>query len=319
MKYLDYVFALAIILSLNFALPRAMPGDPLTSIYGDAVVQMSPELEASLIEYYGFDKPLYEQFFIYIRNLFVGDLGYSYQHNAPVMEVILDVLPWTLLLVGISLVLSTLIGVFIGIESAWRSGTKLDKYNLIFMMFLSGMPGFFVGYILLILFSFWLQIFPLSGAVSPYADYTGFYYLWDVIRHLFLPALTLTLIQLPRNYLLMRNAMLGVINKPFMMTAKGKGLRESVVCYRHGARSALLPVVTRFGMSIGLLFTGVLFVEIVFSYPGIGHQFYRALQNHDYPLVQGTLLVITFFVLVANFLTDIIGKKIDPRLRENAH
>ena len=318
-KYLDYLIALLVLLTLNFILPRAMPGDPMTSIYGDAVVDMSPELEAALVEQYGFDKPVHEQLIIYLKNTFSGDFGYSYQHNAPVLEVIMDVFPWTLLLVGSSLVISTLLGIIIGIETAWRKGGKLDRFTLVFVMFLNGMPSFFVGNILLIILSFQLQLFPLSGAVSPYADYVGIYHLWDVLKHLFLPALTLVIVQLPRNYLLMRNAMLGVLREPYVRTARGKGLKERAVRYRHAARGALLPVLTRFGMSIGQLLTGVLFVEIVFAYPGIGHLFYQALQNHDYPLVQGALLLIAVTVLAANFLTDIAGEKIDPRLREDAY
>ncbi len=315
-SFIDYLIALIVILTLNFALPRALPGDPLTTIYGDAVVEMSPELEENLTERYGFNRSIFEQYFIYLGNLARGDLGYSFQHNAPVIEILLDVLPWTLLLVGLSLILSTLFGAIVGIETSWRSGSQLDKLTLIFMMFLNGIPAFFIGYILLILLSFQFQLFPLSGAVSPYADLSGFSYVLDIIKHLFLPALTLFLVQLPRDYLLMRNSMLGIVKKPFVITAKSKGVKDRKVQYKHAARGALLPVLTRFGMSIGLLFTGVLFVEIVFAYPGIGHLFYQALQNHDYPLVQGSLLVISILVILANLMTDILAEKVDPRLKE---
>ncbi len=136
---------------------------------------------------------------------------------------------------------------------------------------------------------------------------------------MFLPVLTLTLVQIPRNYLLMRNSMIGVIREPYVLTAQGKGLKERVVRYRHAARGALLPVMTRLGMNIGLMFTGVLFIETVFAYPGTGQLFYLALQKHDFPMVQGCLLFITIFVLAANFLTDIACVKIEPRLRINAH
>ena len=318
-RYLDYILAIVIILSLNFFLPRLMPGEPLTAIYGDALLEMSPQLEAQLVERYGLDKSMGEQFIVYLGNLLRGDLGYSYYFNAPVTEVLLEAFPWTLLLVGASLALSTIIGILIGIESGWRHGSRLDSLLLISIMFLNGIPSFFLGILFLIFFSFEWQLFPLSGAVTPFSDYTGLALFWDITRHMFLPVLTLTLMQVPRNYMLMRNSIISVIREPYILTAQGKGLREGIIRYRHAARGALLPVITRLGMSIGLMFTGVLFIEIVFAYPGTGHLFYQALQNMDFPVVQGSLFFITVFVLLANFLTDLFIIKIEPRLREDAY
>ncbi len=318
-RYLDYILALVVILSLNFFLPRLMPGDPLTAIYGDALLDMSPELQAQLAERYGLEGTLGEQFIAYVTNLLRGDLGYSYYFGAPVTEVILEALPWTLLLVGSSLLISTFIGVLIGIESGWRHGGRLDSFLIVAVMFLNGIPSFFMGILLLLFLSFQLHLFPLSGAVTPFSGYTGMALVMDILRHLFLPCLALTLVQIPRNFLLMRNSMIGVIRTPYILTAQGKGLKERVIQYRHAARGALLPIITRLGMSIGLLFTGVLFIETVFAYPGTGYIFYLALGKHDFPMVQGTLFFITLFVLAANFLTDVISAKIDPRLREHAY
>ena len=314
----DYALAFTIILILNFALPRLMPGDPLTAIYGDALVEMSPELQAHLLERYGLDRSLPEQFLLYLYNFLRGDLGYSIYFQAPVSSVLQGALPWTLLLVGVSLSVSALLGIVWGVEAGSRRGGIGDRFSLVAALFLNGIPGFLWGILLLLFLGFYAGWFPLSGGSSVHLNYTGFRQVADVLHHLFLPALTLTLVQLPRNFLLMRNTMLGVMGKPYVTTARSKGLRERLVRYRHALRGALPPVVTRLGMSVGLLFTGVLFVEVVFAYPGMGHLFFLALQNHDYPLVHGSLLIITVCVLGFNFLADVISIKLDPRLRENA-
>lgn len=312
----DYILALLIILLLNFLLPRLMPGDPITAMYGDAHVEMTPQMEAHLLERYGLDGPMGEQFVIYISNLFQGDLGYSFYFNAPVSEVLLGALPWTLLLVVISLFLAAVVGILWGAESAWRRGRRFDRASLVAVMLLNGIPGFVLGILLLLLLGFFWPVFPISGGASPYADYTGIARMADISRHLFLPALTLTLAQLPRNFLLMRSTLLAVKEKPYVFTARSKGLKERLIRYRHALRGALSPVITRLGMSVGLMFTAVLFVEIVFAYPGIGHLFYLALQYHDYPTIHGCLLIITVCVLVFNLAADLINQKIDPRLRQ---
>ncbi len=312
----DYILAFLIIIMLNFFLPRLMPGDAISALYGDALMEMSPQTEAYLLERYGLDKPLGEQFGLYISNLAQGDLGYSYYFRAPVGQVLVGALPWTLSLIAISLLISALAGIIWGVEAAWRRGRKFDRASLVTIMLLNGVPGFVLGILLLLIFGFYMPWFPISGGASPYMDYSGWEQLWDYLQHLFLPALTLTLVQLPRNFMLMRSSLLAVKEKPYIYTARNKGLRDRMVRYRHAARSALAPVITRLGMSIGLLFTSVLFVEIIFAYPGLGNLFYLALQHHDYPTIHGCLLLITVCVLLFNLLADLLNQKIDPRLRE---
>ena len=314
----DYVLAFLIILILNFILPRLMPGDPITAIYGDALVEMSPELEAHLLERYGLERSLPEQFYLYLLHFFQGDLGYSFYFHAPVSHVLAGALPWTLLLAGVALVSSALLGIVWGAEAGSRRGSLFDRASLITALFLNGIPGFLVGILLLLFLGFYAGWFPLSGAASVHLDYTGWAWVQDILSHLFLPALTLTLVQLPRNFLLMRSSLLGVMEKPYVTTARCKGIKERLVRYRHALKGALPPVVTRLGMSVGLLFTGVLFVEVVFAYPGMGHLFFLALQYHDYPVVHGCLLVITVCVLMFNLLADLISIKLDPRLKEDA-
>lgn len=310
-----YAIALVFILMLNFLLPRLMPGDPLMAIYGDeALIAMTPELKAHLVERFALDEPLWQQLGAYFLALFQGELGHSYYYNAPVLLVILGRLPWTLLLVGTSLVLSTILGIVLGIESGWRRGSKTDRTMLAGLMSLNGFPDFFLGMLLLILFGVTLGIFPLAGALTPYSGLSGLALVLDVLRHLFLPVTALTLAHLSSGYLLTRNTMITVLKEPYMLTAKAKGLSQRVLKYRHAGRNSMLPVVTRTGIWIGRIVTGALFVELVFAYPGIGYLTYEALLARDYPIIQGVFLMVAIFVLVANFLVDLSYPKLDPRV-----
>jgi peptide/nickel transport system permease protein len=310
-----YIIALAIILTLNFLLPRLMPGDPLMAIYGDeALVQMSPQLQSDLVQRFALDQSLWNQFGAYLKGLFTGDLGYSYYYNASVFNVILGRLPWTLLLVGLSLILSTIIGIFLGIESGWRRGSRLDRGMLAGMMSLNGFPDFFIGTVLLLVFGVTLGLLPLSGAVTPYSGFSGGALLLDVLKHLVLPLTALTLAHVAAAYLLTRNTMITVLKEPFMLTARAKGLSPRALKYRHAGRNSMLPVLTMTGIWVGILITGTLFIEIIFSYPGLGHLMYEALLFRDYVVIQGVLLLIATVVLAINLLIDLSYTKIDPRV-----
>jgi len=310
-----YTIAFLLILALNFLLPRMMPGDPLMAIYGDeALIAMTPEFKAHLIERFALDQPLWKQFGAYLLALFHGELGYSYYYNAPVSAVILGRLPWTLLLVGTSLVLSTLLGIVLGIESGWRRGSRTDRALLAGLMSLNGFPDFFLGMVLLIIFGVTLHVFPLAGALTPYAGLSGLPLALDVLRHLFLPVAALTLAYLTGSYLLTRNTMITVLREPYMLTARAKGLSQRVLKYRHAGRNSMLPVVTRTGIWVGRVVTGALFTELVFAYPGVGYLTYEALLTRDYPVIQGVFLIVAIFVLLANFVVDLFYPRLDPRV-----
>jgi peptide/nickel transport system permease protein len=310
-----YFIAFLFILTLNFLLPRMMPGDPLMAIYGDeALVAMTPELKTHLIERFALDKTPWQQFGTYFLALFRGELGYSYYYNAPVLSVILGCLPWTLLLVGTSLLLSTLLGIVLGIESGWHRGSRTDRAMLAGLMSLNGFPDFFLGMLLLIAFGVTWGIFPLAGALTPYSGLSGLALFLDVLRHLFLPVAALTLAYLAGSYLLTRNTMITVLKEPYMLTARAKGLSPRVLKYRHAGRNSMLPVITQTGIWLGRVVTGALFVELVFAYPGVGYLTYEALLARDYPVIQGVFLMVAICVLVANFLIDLTYPKLDPRV-----
>ncbi|WP_238442423.1 ABC transporter permease [Desulfofalx alkaliphila] len=302
-------------MGINFLLPRLLPGDPITAIYGPEVhVQGNSQLKAELTQRFALDQPLAGQFITYIGNLAKGDLGYSFYYQAPVSEVLLSFLPWTLLLAGGALILSTAIGFILGVESGWNRAGKKDMTLLTGVMLLSGMPDFVVGTLLLLVFGLTLGWFPLAGAVTPYGGLSGLALVLDVLHHLALPLATLTIAGLTGTFMLTRNTMVTVLKAPFLLTARAKGLSPRLVRYRHAGRNALLPVVTGTGMRLGRLATGVLFVEVIFSYPGIGLLMHTALMARDYPIIQGVFLVVTLSVLTVSFLLDIIYTKLDPRV-----
>lgn len=285
------------------------------AIYGDeALIAMTPELKAHLVERFALDKSLWQQFGAYFLALFQGELGYSYYYNASVLSVILGRLPWTLLLVGTSLVLSTTLGIILGIESGWRRGSKTDRFMLAGLMSLNGFPDFFLGMLLLIAFGVTWGVFPLAGALTPYSGLSGLALLFDVLRHLFLPVVAMTLAHLASGYLLTRNTMITVLKEPYMLTAKAKGLSQRVLKYRHAGRNSMLPVITQTGIWMGRVVTGALFIELVFAYPGVGYLTYEALLARDYPIIQGVFLMVAISVLVANFLIDLSYPKLDPRV-----
>ncbi|NMC11072.1 MAG: ABC transporter permease [Methanothrix sp.] len=312
----NYFIALAAIFALNFILPRLMPGDPLHAIYGDeALVAMTPEMEKALIREFALDRSWIDQLQAYIIGLLHGDLGYSYYYKDQVSSVILGALPWTLLLTGLALVIATALGIILGIESGYRRGEPLDRCIVASLMFLSGFPDFFIGILLLLLFGVALGIAPLSGAITPYAGLDGFEYLKDVIGHLALPLSSLVLVQLGGIYLLTRNTIVSLMGESFILTAKAKGCSEFSIKYSHAGRNSLLPVTTATGLRIPHLLTGALFIEIIFSYPGVGSILNTALNARDYPLIQGILLLITVAVMTANLIVDLLYSRLDPRVR----
>jgi peptide/nickel transport system permease protein len=313
---INYILALAAIFALNFILPRMMPGDPLHAIYGDeALVAMTPQLEAELIRKFSLDQPWPSQLLAYVCGLLQGDLGYSYYYRDHVASVIFGALPWTLLLTGMALLMATFFGIALGMESGYRRGKLLDRGLIAGLVFMSGFPDFFVGIVLLLIFGVSLGLAPLSGATTPYSGDTGLAYLLDVLHHLALPLASLVLVQLGAVYLLTRNTMVTVLKERFVLTARAKGCSEASVRYRHAGRNSLLPVVTATGMRLSQAITGALFIEIIFSYPGVGSLLNTALDTRDYPLIQGILLLVSVVVLTANLSVDLLYQKLDPRVR----
>ncbi len=318
-SYSEYIIAFLLITGLNFLLPRLIPGDPLQAIYGDDIlVTMTDELRESLTQRFALDKPLIEQFVVYIGNIFKGDLGYSYYNNTQVFSLICEALPWTMLLAGLAFLLTSLLGFVLGIKAGYKRGSRKDVFILTSLLSLHGVPDFFSGIILLIVFGVMLGIFPLSGAMTPFANNGYITSFLDVLHHLVLPLLSLVLARLGSVFIIARNTMVSTMSEPFILTARAKGCNEKQIQYAHAGRNTLLPVITETGIHASHMLTAALFVEIVFSYPGMGSLLYNSIMTRDYPLIQGILLVITLLVLVLNFLIEHAYFRLDPRLR-HAH
>ena len=302
-------------LSLNFFLPRAMPGNPLQFLAGEEVGLLSTEQIDAVRARYGLDQPLWRQYLAYLGNAVRGDWGYSYQAGRPVIETILARLPWTLLLVGSSLFVASVFGIVVGAIAAWRRGSAVDTGSLVGAIVVDSLPSFWLGMMLIAVFAVELRWFPVYGAVTPWGPKSGWPYVWDVVRHLVLPATTLTLVTLSGTFLVMRYAMLDVLGQDYIRTARSKGLREWRVLLKHAVRNALLPVSTVVFLNLGFLVGGATVIETVFSYPGIGTLLYQAVLNRDYPVLQGAFLILTVSVIVANMMSDAIYPLLDPRVR----
>jgi peptide/nickel transport system permease protein len=251
----------------------------------------------------------------YISNLFRGKLGFSLYYNDEVSYIILKRLEWTCVLVLIAVMLSTGIGSILGSLSAWYRDKWIDKGIFWGLILFSEIPAFLVGLILLFVLAAGTGWFPLAGAFTHFARYkTILGKIVDIAHHACLPALALTLSRLGGMYLLARNSMTGVLAKDYIKTAWAKGVPPRKIIFYHGLRNALLPLVSRIFLSLGAIVGGAILVENVFAYPGLGLLMREAVMVHDYPLVQGIFLVVTCFVLCANFLADCLYRKLDPRI-----
>ena len=305
------IFTLFFVLSMNFFLFRILPSDPVASM--TRAQKLTRADQAALIHEWGMDRPLREQFLIYISHPL--NFGLSFQSSRPVSEVIGKRVWPTVLLVGISTILSTIIGVLIGISSAWRRGSRLDVNWLVSTMTFYSMPDFWFGMMLLLAFAATLHWFPISGYMGdPTA--TGWGHIVDVARHLVLPVTTLTIGYLGEYSLIMRSSLIDVMNEDFVGVARAKGLPDRLVRRRHAVPNALLPIVTMVILYFGYVLGGAVGVETVFSYPGLGKLTYEAIDQQDFPVMQAMFLLFSAAVIIANLIADITYGYLDPRVRE---
>lgn len=311
----QYVLVLWVAITLNFFLPRMMPGNPLALLAGEEVNLLTPAQRQQLMARVGLDQPLPLQYISYLQNIVRGDFGYSYQKNKPITTILLDRLPWTLLLTGTSLLISTLLGVTLGALAAWKRGGQRDVSLLGIFIFLESLPAFWVGMLLVALFAVQWQIFPTFGAVTPWATMTPEERVLDILRHLALPLTTLTIVSISGTFLVARYSMLAVLGDEYINVARAKGLKERTVLFRHALRNALLPIATVFTLNLAFAVGGATVVETVFSYPGVGRLIYEAVLNRDYPVLQAAFLMITVVVVAANILADVVYPLLDPRVR----
>lgn len=313
-RTLQLALVLWAVVTILFLMFRLMPGNPLAA-YIDPTFTL--EQQESLKAQFGLNKPLWEQYFIYLGNLLQGELGQSFRYREPVADRILALLPNTLVLTFSSLIIAYAFGILAGAYLAWKRGLAVEQAAIPLVLTTRAMPEFWLGMVLLAIFSFRLGWFPSGGtrpAGATYSSIWALYFSKDFLTYLALPALTLAIYSQGLPLLLMRSNMLDVMKEDFVTMARIKGLSNWTVVVRHAARNALLPVMTSFAIAVGYQLQGNVVVESVFSWPGLGRELVNAVSASDYPLAQGAFLMIAIVVIVMNLVADLLYALLDPRV-----
>ena len=310
MRSIQTFITLLIILTLIFIMFEALPAKPQDLLA--TTPNMQPSQIQFMVELFGYDRPVLDRYAMYMVNMLTFDFGLSFSQADEVWDILKERIPRTMLLFGGATVLAYIIGIYLGALIAWRRGGVLDGSSVVISLVFYNMPSFWIGLIFLVLFASELSWFPLTGWYDPTDNLP---YLVDILWHVSLPMIVLLLLSLAGTILLMRTAMLDVIGENYMVTAKAIGLPERRVLFKHGARNAMLPVVTSFVIAFVFSIGGAVVLENVFSFPGMGALYIDALFQLDFPVAQATLYIITLMVLLGNFAADMIYGYLDPRVR----
>jgi peptide/nickel transport system permease protein len=314
-KVAQLAITLFAVIAFNFLLFRILPGDPVR-LYARSG-HLTPEAAAQLRAFFGLDKPVWQQFFIYLKDLAHGDLGFSLTYHRPVVDILGQRMANTLLLLGAATVLVVALGIALGVMAAARRGKKIDSATVMGSLVLWSMPTFWTGLLLLFAFAVWFKVLPTTGISEPGAVYaTPLAKVADIARHLVLPTITLALVDIGQFVLITRSSLVDVLTEDFITTARAKGVPRRRIVWHHGMRNAMLPVVTASALYIGLVVGGAIQVETVFSWPGMGELTYDAVLRRDYPVLEACFLVFAATVILANFLSDLLYRRLDPRVRQ---
>jgi peptide/nickel transport system permease protein len=292
-----------------------MPGDPVSHLMGD--IRLPPNVRESLIIRFSMNKPITEQFTSYMINTLHGDFGISFSYYpSPVLDVLMQRLPWTLFLLGSSTCFSVILGVLSAVLCAWKQGQRIDVSIQTIALAFWSMPFYWLGMILLYVFGYQLGIFPIGSALSAVISYPSILaYVSDILWHAALPMITLTLGLYAQYALVMRGSMVTNLTEDYVLTAEAKGIGKHNVIWKHVGRNSLLPVVTLITLNFAYVVGGAVFVETVFGYPGVGSLIYEALEARDYPLLQGAFCVLGLAIVIANFISDLLYMILDPRIK----
>jgi peptide/nickel transport system permease protein len=313
-----YLLTAWVAITVNFALPRLMPGNPIQNLIGKLQGQVTAnEIRAIRLSFGDTHQGWLGQYFTYIDQMFHGNLGVSITLGDSVTSILRQSVPWTVGLIGISTVISFIVGTFAGAMLGWTRGSRFDSL-IPTATFFQAVPYFFLATVKLLAFGSDLHWFPVLGAYSQnVTPGWNWAYVLNVIRYAELPVISIVLSSIAGWMLGMRNMMITMIGEDFVLMAVAKGLPRRKVIF-HAARNAVLPSIANLSLAIGLVVSGALLVELVFNYPGVGDLLLQAVLNEDYPLIQGIFLVITLTVLAANLIADFIYLALDPRTRTEA-
>lgn len=312
-RLLTGVITIIIVFTINFILIRLAPGDPVSIIMGKE--NKDPVLRAALMQKFGLDKPLPEQYLIYMRDVLKGDLGKSIIYNRPVVDMIAEKFVPTIMLVLTAAIIALVLGSWMGIYAARHEGSFWDTTFSGLAYIFNAMPSFWLGLMMIILFATVLDLAPSSGMTDSRISHTGFAYILDVLYHMILPAATLVLIDLPLYFRIAKSSVLQVASEDFIMTFRATGMDESRIFNKYIFRNAILPTITVFGISLAFLITGVALIEIVFAWPGMGRLVLTAISQRDYPTLMGIFLLTSISIAVVMIIIDIVYAVFDPRIR----
>jgi peptide/nickel transport system permease protein len=310
------VVTLYCVVTFNFILFHVLPGNPVRLLARSG--HLTPQAVADITQVYGLNHPPLDQYLIYLGNLLHGQLGISYTYREPVSQLLGQYLGNTILLLFAATILTIVLGTLVGVIAANRRGGGYDSTTVTASVIGWSLPTFWTGLILAFVLGVWLHAFPIFGMETPNAIYTSqFQRIEDIASHLFLPTLTLVIVNIAQFVLVARASVIEVLSEDFMLTATAKGLLPRRILWRHAVRNALLPIVTSSGLLIAMVVGGAIEVETVFSWPGMGLLVYNAVLNRDYPVIEASFLVFAIVVLLVNFASDLLYQAIDPRVRES--
>ena len=307
--------SLLTIITVLFFLFRQVPGGPMSAIVSP---RMNEAARQAVIAQYGLDEPLWKQYLLYMWNVFHLDFGQSFYYGQSVYSLIADRFLNTMSLMLTALVISYSVGTYLGAHLGWLRGTSKERAGMLVVLLIRSTPVFWTGMIVLYVFAFQLNIFPLGGMRGMQASYTTNaekFLSLDFLYHLVLPVFTLCTFYTGLPLLLMRNNLLEVLSEDYIKTARAKGLTERRILFRHAARNAILPVVTAFAIAIGFAVGGQVLIEQVYSWPGLGREMVQASLRSDYPLAQGAFMLLSVIVITMNFFADLTYSYLDPRVR----
>lgn len=300
------------VIILNFTLIHLAPGDIALIMAGE---DAAPEYIEALRTKFGLDKPIHEQLMIYISNILKGDFGYSFANRSPVVEVILERVPATVLLISCSLLFSISIGILLGVNASKSPYSRADNATTVGSLLGYSIPNFWLGIMLMLVFSLTLGIFPVQGMYTVGVEMSGIERWIDIAWHLVLPALVLGTARTARYARMTRASMLDVLDQDYIITARAKGCNGRLVLFDHALKNALLPVVTMIGLNLGGIITGATLTETVFAWPGIGRLMKDSIFRRDYPVLMGLFIMVSISIIIATILTDILYAYLDPRIR----
>ena len=329
-RILQTILVWFLIITLNFIIFRVMPGDPRMALLGPG---LSPELRLQVIERFGLDKPLFEQYILYVANLlrfefivmppliipiWTPDLGFSFSHfGEPVTETIFEFrFMNTFILMGASILVAVIIGMIMGVIAAARRGSKIDTGSTVVFLVAYSLPVFWIGLLILLVFGYFIPIIPLAGTITRGTVHPDFIsYMLDYLWHMAGPFVVLTLSFIGGFYLIMRDTVLDVFTQDYILAARAKGLKERTILFGHAMRNAMLPMISVIAVNLPYLISGATMTEFVFSWSGIGLLTYHSVLSVDYPVLQGIFLFLATITLFSNFAADLLYLVLDPRIR----